>query len=349
MPEAARAFGVPEVAAEPDFTNLLKVLRRERPERPTLFEFFLNPRLYRKLTGRAITEDMPLLEQTRVWVKAFRNAGYDYARTPGSSFCFPRGEVFGFRMGGGSVISDRASFETFPWQNPDSCDYSLLTEIESELPPGMKLIVSGPGGVLENAIALVGIENLCYLIADDPELVADVFQAIGSRLVRHYEIAAPFPAVGACISNDDWGFKTQTMLSPADMRRLVFPWHRRIVQAIHAAGKPAILHSCGNLEAVMDDIIDDLKFDGKHSYEDTIQPVEEAYEEYGQRLAILGGIDLDFVCRKPPAEVYRRSQAMLERTAASGGYALGTGNSVPEYVPDENYFAMIAAALDARE
>ena len=39
---------------------------------------------------------------------------------------------------------------------------------------------------------------------------------------------------------------------------------------------------------------------------------------------------------------------MLERTAGRGGYALGTGNSVPDYVPDENYFAMIRAALESR-
>jgi uroporphyrinogen decarboxylase len=80
------------------------------------------------------------------------------------------------------------------------------------------------------------------------------------------------------------------------MRRLVIPWHREIAKAIHLAGKPAILHSCGQLEHVMDDIIDDIKYDGKHSYEDKILPVEQAYEKWGNRIAILGGIDLDFVC-----------------------------------------------------
>jgi len=63
---------------------------------------------------------------------------------------------------------------------------------------------------------------------------------------------------------------------------------------------------------------------------------------------VLGGIDLDFVCRATPEAVYARSRAMLERAAARGGYALGTGNSVPDYVPDPNYFAMIRAALDQR-
>jgi uroporphyrinogen decarboxylase len=108
------------------------------------------------------------------------------------------------------------------------------------------------------------------------------------------------------------------------------------------------MHSCGNLKTLMDDIIDDIRYDGKHSYEDTILPVEEAYELYGRRIAILGGIDVDFVIRSEPEVVYRRSKVMLERSAERGGYALGTGNSVPEYVPPEHYFAMIAAAIEGR-
>jgi uroporphyrinogen decarboxylase len=131
------------------------------------------------------------------------------------------------------------------------------------------------------------------------------------------------------------------MLSPADMRRYIFPWHKRIVEAIHAAGKPAILHSCGNLEEVMDDVIDDMAYDAKHSYEDAICPVEQAYEIWGRRIAVLGGIDVDFVCRSTPQQIRKRCMAMLDRAAGRGGYALGTGNSVPEYVPAENYLAII--------
>jgi hypothetical protein len=33
-------------------------------------------------------------------------------------------------------------------------------------------------------------------------------------------------------------------------------------------------------------------------------------------------------------------------TAATGGFALGSGNSIPDFIPDENYLAMLRAALD---
>jgi uroporphyrinogen decarboxylase len=41
---------------------------------------------------------------------------------------------------------------------------------------------------------------------ENPELVGDIFEAVGSRLARHYEICSKFDSVGALVSNDDWGF-----------------------------------------------------------------------------------------------------------------------------------------------
>jgi uroporphyrinogen decarboxylase len=187
------------------------------------------------------------------------------------------------------------------------------------------------------------------MLADDPRLASDIFEQVGRRLVHHYQKAACHDTVGACISNDDWGFKTQTMLSVADMRKYVFPWHVKIVEAIHAAGKPAILHSCGEAREIMEDIITLMRYDGKHSYEDVIMPVEDAYARWGGRIAILGGIDVDFIMRSTPEGIYRRSRAMIDRSATRGGFALGTGNSVPEYIEDEKYFAMTRAALEGRQ
>jgi uroporphyrinogen decarboxylase len=184
------------------------------------------------------------------------------------------------------------------------------------------------------------------MIHDDADLAADIFSEVGARLIRYYERALAYDVVGACISNDDWGHKTQTMFSPRDMRKFVFPWHQRIVETIHAANRPVILHSCGHFQRVIDDVIDVMGYDGRHSYEDNILAVETFYDNYHQRIAVLGGIDLDFVCRASPEAVYQRSRAMLERSATDGGFALGTGNSVPDYVPDQNYFAMIRAAYD---
>ncbi len=347
----SEAWGIPGPRGEPDFDNLLAVLRREKPARPTLFEFFLNDRLYERLAPAANLPRVPERERRyRQIMRAYQAAGYDYTNVLVPGFDFPTGRDFTGRtvsLYAGGLIRDRASFEAYRWPEPDDAHYDLLDALGAALPGGMKLIAYGPNGVLENVTEICGYESLCLLLADDPELVRRVFDEVGSRLLRFYEIVSRHPHVGACIANDDWGFKTQTALSPRHMREYVFPWHKRIVDAVHAAGKPVILHSCGHFERILDDM-SAIGFDGRHSYEDVILPVEEAYDRYRGRFAILGGIDLDFVCRAAPADVHARSRAMLERAEAHGGYALGTGNSVPDYVPDENYFAMIRAALEMR-
>ena len=342
---AAVVFDVPKKVSEPCFNNLLKVLRKEKPDRPTLFEFFLNHELHERLAGRPL-DDNSALGQLRWRAEAFRNAGYDYVTSHASSYGFPardRARASTVSLNEGAVITDEKSFDEYEWQNPEDHDYSHLEKIAPDLPDGMKVVAYGPGGVLENVIQLVGFENLCFMLMDKPELAKRIFDNVGSGLLKYYEICSPIDTVGACISNDDWGFKSQPMLSPAQLREYVFPWHTRIAAAIHAAGKPAILHSCGNAELIMDDVIDVMKFDGKHSFEDSIQPVEDAYEQYHRRVAILGGIDVDFVCRATPEDVYARSKAMIERSADRGSFALGTGNSVPTYVPQEHYLAMINA------
>ena len=332
---------------KPDFDNVLAVLARDRPSRPTLFEFFLNTPLDERLTGERLPPGADAVAWNRLNLHAYHRTGYDYV-TIRTGLEFPKGAVHREKtksLNEGAVIHDRASFEAYPWPDPAACDYSTIDILRHELPSGMKFIGFGPGGVLENLIEYVGFDALCFMLSDDPDLVQDVVDAIGSRLVEHYAILGRFAEVGAMISNDDWGFKTQTMLSPDDMRKYIIPWHRKIAQTIHSSGRPAILHSCGNLAEVMDDIIDDIGYEAKHSYEDSIMPVEEAYEKWGRRLAILGGIDVDFICRNTPEAIRERSRKMLERASERGGYALGSGNSIPEYVPADAYLAMISAAV----
>jgi uroporphyrinogen decarboxylase len=329
------------------------VLRQEKPSRPTLFELFMNAPLYARLAGNVDTLSWPAeLVPHLTGIYGFRGGGYDYASFLVPGFGFPAGEVNHLQtrsLNEGAVIKDRQTLESYAWPDPDAADHPILERIAPYVPEGMKFLVLGPGGVLENVISLVGYESLCLMLMDDVELVGKIFDSVGSRLLRYYTNVLPYDVVGGVFGNDDWGFKSQTMLSPEGMRQFVFPWHKKIVTAAHNAGKVAVLHSCGCLKLVMDDVIDDMGYDGKHSYEDAIEPVEQAYDLYHERIGVMGGMDVDFVCRSTPDAVFARSSAMLEKSLETGSYALGTGNSVPEYVPQENYLAMIGAAIQYRQ
>ena len=85
-----------------------------------------------------------------------------------------------------------------------------------------------------------------------------------------------FDRVGMISGSDDMGFRGGLMIPPAHMRQLVLAGHKWLAEMAHAAGRPYLLHSCGNLADIMDDLTDEVKIDGKHSFEDTIEDVREA-------------------------------------------------------------------------
>lgn len=337
------------VADPADFGLLTRVLRREPTPRPVLFEFFFNS----ALMAHVLDDVAPRAPDA--WntgnCRLFGALGYEHATISVPGFGFPRARHAHGRsvsLNDQALIHDRASFERYPWPDPAAADWSALDRYAALLRPGMRLMVCAPDGLLENAVALIGFERLCLLLVDDPGLVADVFAAIGERLEAYYLRALRHPAVGLLMGNDDWGFRSGTMLSPRDLRRYVFPWHERWVAAAHAAGRPAVLHSCGRLDRVMDDIIDGLRYDARHSWEDAIEPVEDAYERWGGRIAILGGLDVDRMATGTPREIHDRAAALVRRSAPRGGYALGTGNSVPDWIPHANALAMVEAGVAGR-
>ena len=343
---------IPEKAFHPDIGQLHKVLRREPAGRPVLFEFLLSPEICRSVAGRDRIPETGTLDYYRMVLGAFHRLGYDAAPVytfQSGLFSFPKGahdSLASRSLNQGALITGWDSFERYPWPDAGQGNYELYRQLDAYLPDGMKLLGFSNGGILENATELVGFENLCLMYLVDPELAGEIFRHIGERLITFYSIVASMDSVGACVVNDDWGFKTQTMFPPEMMETFVFPYTRRIVEVIHDHGKPAILHSCGNVSILMDAIIEDLKLDGKHSFEDGICPVEDAWDRWSGRIAILGGLDVDYLARRQPEEIYHRSLRLLEKTSGSGGYALGSGNSIPDYVPVENYLAMIRAAVD---
>ncbi len=144
------------------------------------------------------------------------------------------------------------------------------------------------------------------------------------------------------------GFKTGTLVSPPDLRELVLPWQARFSSLAHAAGRPYLLHSCGNLAAILPDLVETVGIDGKHSFEDVIQPAEAFQERWGDRLATLGGVDLNILAQGTEEAVRRRTRELIETCGPRGRFAVGSGNSIPSYVPVRNYLAMVDEALRVR-
>lgn len=333
---------------EPNFNNFIKTLKGIPTKRPVLFEFIISDDKEKYLIGDRFKDETEF-EKVVSTILAFDSAGYDFSPIIVRGLTFERDheEVEHAQtksINEGDMIRDWESFHAYKWPEIENCDFSIISEAGKFLHPDAKFIPFSLDGILENTIGIMGYESLCLLTYDDYDLVKAVFHEVGKRIKQYFVECLKYDEVGAILCNDDWGFNTQTMLPPKVLRECVFPWYKEIVEEAHKRDKYAVLHSCGYYNDIIDDIVLDMKFDGKHSYEDNITPVEKAYDDLNGKIAVVGGIDVDFLAKSTPDEVYDRCKKMVLKSRHNGGYILGSGNSIPDYVPIENYIAMIKAA-----
>ncbi|HEY9075733.1 MAG TPA: uroporphyrinogen decarboxylase family protein [Anaerolineaceae bacterium] len=237
-------------------------------------------------------------------------------------------------------------FEQYPWPRIETTDFSAYEYLNCNLPDGMGLIVSHAGGMYEHLSQIMSYEGLCLALHENPDLVKAVSDRIGELMVKYYEHLLDLNRVIALFPGDDMGFRTSTLISPTHLRQYTLPWHKQFAGMAHNHGIPYFLHSCGNIDKIMPDLIHDVGIDGKHSFEDAIIPVEHFQEKYGSQIAVLGGVDVHLLTTGSPEQVQTRVRFLKETCGARGRFAIGSGNSIPSYIPVENYLAMVSTALE---
>ncbi|MCC6697832.1 MAG: hypothetical protein IT365_19555 [Candidatus Hydrogenedentes bacterium] len=358
---------VPLAKPSPDIKRFVAVIRGEiRPERPPLAELFLDHEVERTIAqshlGLEWVEPAPDRETMAAYLRnrteVYYRMGYDYIRVIGG-VDFPgkyidAADTAGLSRGNRSwanetcgPIASWEDFESYPWPDPAKGDLWHYEYAAKNLPEGMGLIVCPTSGFLEIPLdTLLGYQNLCYLIMEQPDLVEAVFQRVGEIIYGMYERLLGLPNLHGFFQGDDMGFKTGTLLSPDHLRTYVLPWHKKLAALAHQHGLVYLLHSCGNLTDIIPDLIDDVKIDARHSYEDEGNSVVDFKQRYGGRVAILGGVDVDKMARLPEPELRAHVRKILDTCVPGGRYAFGSGNTVCNYVPIENYFAMIEEAMN---
>jgi len=361
MPEFSNPFST---SIQPDWRGFLSCLRQEgTPPRVHFIELIIDGEVKDEICRRyGLLEGLDPLERFfryRKEIALQRFLGYDYVVCPGSSgesldaglavhnlvttdtAALQRGRGRSYVDEHRGPIASWEEFEAYPWPNPAAYDLTPLRWYQEHLPEDMCLIGGLVGSIYENISFLMGYETLCLALYEARDLV----EAIGRKLVELYaaelEQILQFERVKVIWGSDDLGFRSGTLISPKDLRELVLPGHRLLAEMAHGAGRPYILHSCGKLDRILPDLVEGVRIDGKHSYEDTIADVRDLKAGVGQQIALLGGIDVDFLCRSGEAEIRARVRDVLRVCQPGGGYCLGTGNTVANYIPLENYLVML--------
>lgn len=361
MNNLARAISEIRNKSKPDFDRLRRVILRQGRQDLPMYEIMVDPETIKVILGDAFDPGKPrsVLGLPINRLNYYPSMGYDHIP------CKPALPLVDFipRVGEDTAKQKRESgrvwewvdegpiqtsedFERYPFPTIDEIDFSEFDYLCSRRPDGV-MLTGQLQGIFGAVTKLMGVTALYTNVLTQPDLVQGLFDRLGELSVRIYRNMASIDEVGALVLSDDLGFNTQTFLSPDDLRRFVFPWHKKIVDAIHAAGKPCILHCCGNLAEIYEDLIEDVGIDARHSYQDVILPVTEAYKRYGDRIGILGGVDVDVLCRCDEESLCKYIRDILEQCAGSA-YALGSGNTIANYIPVENYLVMLREGLRFR-
>jgi uroporphyrinogen decarboxylase len=346
---------------DPDYTRLMRSIRIQgSPQFVPLLEYFADQEVIARFfhepvllapyeTGPRDQMEASLDQKIRFW----HALGYDaivqgpILEFPGLSF-LESADTAEYRRssrkwvnGKSSRITSWAEFESYLWPKAEDADYFPLEYLAAHLPEGMGILAEVSATVYELVSLLMGYEALCFALYEQPELVEAIAGRIQSITVPVVRAMAQMDRVIGIWQGDDLGFKTSTLISPKHLRQYILPIHREIAAAAHRNGLPFLLHSCGNLSLIMEDLITDVNIDAKHSFEDAIEPVEKYYLQYGKRVAIIGGIDVDLLSRGTEEQVRQRTRKVLHSCAQGGGYILGSGNSITNYIPLKNFLAMV--------
>lgn len=236
-------------------------------------------------------------------------------------------------------IQSWEDFEKYPWPTDIGSINMQSRWMARRVPDGMKVMVI-PGGVFEWTTWLMGFVPFCMALKSQPDLVDAIIAKVSDTIYAVIADLLDEEGIGGIFMGDDLGYASGTMIAPGDLREKFLPQTRRFVEQTHSAGKVFVLHSCGNLRAIMDDLCN-LGIDAKHSFEDKIMPVEKAYELWSDRVGIIGGVDMHLLASGTEEEVRRRTREILDVCGPGGHYVLGTGNSVANYLPLRNYLAML--------
>ena len=243
---------------------------------------------------------------------------------------------------GAGIITSIEQFESFEWPDASRANYALIDETASCLPPGMGLICS-VGGLWEFVRDLMGFQTFSMALVDNPELVDRMFERIGELVYSVFLNIMDYDCVDGIWFCDDIAYTGGLTISPNVLRRHVFPNYRRMAAICRGRALPVIYHSDGDLRKVIGDLID-IGINALHPIEPKAMDICQLKRELSGNLCLIGNIDLGYtLTRGTPEDVEREVKQRIEELAPGGGYCLGSSNSIPDYVPVENYHAMIEA------
>jgi [methyl-Co(III) methanol-specific corrinoid protein]:coenzyme M methyltransferase len=198
-------------------------------------------------------------------------------------------------------------------------------------------VIGGVIGPYSIATSLIGVTDFLKFSIKKPDQLTpylDVAEQAGTQLAK-----ALIDAGADVICIEDM-MASMDMISKKIYQKLVAPWQKRQIEQLSV---PTILHICGKLNSVMDDIAETgvtaISVEPKVDIEDAVAILAK----FDRPIPIIGGVDAVDVLFSGGVEDVKN--AVIK--AIDGGYGLiAPGCSIAPATPTSNLTAMIEAAIE---
>jgi hypothetical protein len=226
-------------------------------------------------------------------------------------------------------------------------DKLVMRELDADFWSQARSFVARKGEFAAGAILFLGIDPTWHCIGfqrfgvaliEDPGFVEEVLGCVTGWLSK---LVAGLCALDFdfLIVADDIAYKMGPFFSPRLYRRVLQPHVSTVAARIT---KPWIFHSDGNIAPLLDDLLE-LGMNAIHPMEPGSMDPVYLKKRYGNRLALVGNIDIDTLSRGTPAEVRREVRERVAQLGPGYGYLLSSSNSIAPGCRPENVAAMLEA------
>ncbi|MFX0077120.1 MAG: uroporphyrinogen decarboxylase family protein [Candidatus Hermodarchaeota archaeon] len=245
----------------------------------------------------------------------------------------------------GGFFQDFEDYEEFPKLDPDDPKresvYRAGKLIEEKF-KGKVYVMPSFCGLLESAWQGFGLQQFSRMLAK-PKIVKQIFDDRGKFQVEMIKRLIEWGEEGAVLMGDDYGFKTGLLMAPHNYNKFVFPWLKRMCETAHKGGLKYILHSCGDIFEIFEDIIN-CGVDAIHPIEPTTSNPEfnifKLHEKYGHDITFIGNVSPQDLADQSPEFIRNYVKELIQKLAPGGGFILSSGHSINPAVKLENFLAM---------
>lgn len=339
--------------------RVLTTLSRQEPDRVPIFDFIYSRPLYKEVVGH-----IPEYYNAEDILTCSARIGYDLAVIPfggvaglddhavespeysdewGTRYIakeetWPTGGPVGF------PIRNREDYKNYRWPDPKKAERLKEVSAGLRLAKEHKMAIFGSvRGPFSASWLLTGLENFMMLLYDDPELAGNVlahctdfFIEGGRRMVE--------AGVDALIFADDYGSNTGPLLSPDQYREHVFPHTKRMIDAFRTFGVPVIMHSDGNLNLILKDLVG-MGISAYHPMERASHmKIDEIKKTHGKTICLIGNVNnKSTLVTGHKQDIEDEVRECIRSAAPGGGYILASDHSLHDDIPNANVFALYEA------